>query len=43
MSSSLPDFPPFDINTDPTSAGVTWKKWMQKLDNFLVPFNSDYK
>ena len=25
MANSLPDFHPFDINTDPTSVLVTWK------------------
>ena len=39
MASSLPDFTPFDITTDLTSVGVTWKKWIQIFDNFSVPFN----
>ena len=34
MASSLADFPLFDINPDPTCVGVTWKKWIQRLDNF---------
>ena len=28
MASILPDFPPFDIDTNPTSVGITWKKWI---------------
>ena len=36
MASVLPDFPPFDIDTDPTSVGITWKKWIQRFDNLLV-------
>ena len=31
--------PPFDINTNPTSVGVTRKKWVQRSDTFLVAFN----
>ena len=41
MASSLPHFPPFDINTDPTGVGVTWKKWVHRFDDFLVAFNTD--
>ena len=41
MASSFPDFPQFDIITDPTSVGVTWKQWIQTFDNFLVAFNID--
>ena len=36
MASVLPDFPPFNIDTDPTSVGITWKKWIQRFDNLLV-------
>ena len=36
MASVLPHFPPFDIDTDPTSVGITWKKWIQRFDNLLV-------
>ena len=39
MASSLLDFPPFDINTDPTSVRAAWKKWIQRSNNFLVAFN----
>ena len=41
MASALPDFPPFDINTDPTSVGITWKKWIQRFDDFLVALDVD--
>ena len=34
MASSLPEFFPFDINTDPSSVGVTWKNWIQRFDSF---------
>ena len=37
MASVLSDFPPFDIDTDPTSVGITWKKWiLYGFDNLLV-------
>ena len=36
MASVLPDFPPLDIDTDLTSVGITWKKWIQRFDNLLV-------
>ena len=42
MASVLPDFPPFDIDTDPTSVGITWKTkigldvGIKRFDNLLV-------
>ena len=32
----LPYFPPFDVDTEPTSLGTRWKKWLRRFDNFLV-------
>lgn len=26
MATSLPDFPPFDTESEPTSLGIQWKK-----------------
>ena len=36
MATSLPSFPPFDINQDPNSLGIQWKKWVQRLENLFV-------
>ena len=36
MAAVLPDFPPFDINLEPTALGVQWKKWIQKLENLFL-------
>ena len=33
---TLPDFPPFDINCEPTSLGISWKKWITRLENLFV-------
>ena len=41
MAGGFPDLSRFDIITDPTSIGVTWKQWIQRIDNFLVAFNID--
>ena len=36
MATSLPDFPPFDTESDPTSLGIQWKKWILRLKNLFV-------
>ena len=36
MAAVLPDFPPFDINLEPTALGVHWKKWIQRLENLFL-------
>ena len=36
MAVSLPDFPAFDLYTDPTSTAQRWKKWIQRFENLLV-------
>ena len=36
MATSLPDFSPFDTNAEPTSLGIRWKKWIQRLENLFV-------
>ncbi len=36
MATSLPDFPPFDTDAEPTSLGIQWKKWVQRLENLFV-------
>ena len=28
MATSLPDFPPFDTESELTSLGIHWKKWI---------------
>ena len=36
MATSLPDFPPFDTESEPTSLGIKWKKWILRLENLFV-------
>ena len=36
MASSLPDFPHFDINTEPNSLGTEWNNWITRFDNLLL-------
>ena len=36
MATSLPDFPPFDTESEPTSLGIQWKKWVLRLENLFV-------
>ena len=36
---ALPDFPQFDCNNEPTSLGITWKKWVSRLENLFVALN----
>ena len=36
MATSLPDFPPFDTESEPTSLDVQWKKWILRLGNLFV-------
>ena len=36
MATALPQFPPFDTNADPSSLGISWKKWVQRLENLFV-------
>ena len=33
MATSLPDFPPFDTELEPTSLGIKWKNWILRLEN----------
>ena len=33
---TLPDFPSFDVNADPTSLGIAWKKWTTRLENLFL-------
>lgn len=32
---------PFDTETDPSSLGTRWNKWIQRFENFLVAMNID--
>ena len=32
----LPEFPPFDVSLDPSSLGLQWKKWTNRLENLFV-------
>ena len=36
MAVSLPDFPRFDIDSEPASLGISWKKWLINLENLCV-------
>ena len=36
---ALPDFPRFDCSSEPTSLGLTWKKWVVRLENLFVALN----
>ena len=36
MGTSLPDFPPFDTESEPTSLGIKWKKLILRLENLFV-------
>ena len=35
-TTSLPDFPSFDLSADATSLGITWKKWTLRLENLFI-------
>ena len=39
MASSLPSFPPFDVDEDQSSIGPRWSKWVNRFDNFLTALN----
>lgn len=39
MASSLPSFPPFDMDEDQSSVGPRWSKWVNRFDNFLAALN----
>ena len=36
MASSLPDFPKFDVNAEPSSLGVEWINWLDRFENLLI-------
>ena len=36
MAAALPNFPEFDVNTDPSTLGVRWKKWLARFRNLLL-------
>ena len=39
MASSLPPFPPFNVEDDPTATGQRWTKWKKRFENFLLAMN----
>ena len=44
MATSLPEYPPFDINCDQTSLSQRWKKWVSRFINLLLAMDiSDAK
>ena len=36
MAASLPDFPSFNVNTEPNSLGIEWNKWISRFENLLL-------
>ena len=36
MATSLPDFPSFDVNKEPSSLGIEWNNWCTRFDNLLL-------
>ena len=36
MSTTLPNFPAFKPHVDENSAGLRWKKWLERFENLLV-------
>ena len=36
MATSLPPFPPFDVDDDSTATGQRWSKWKKRFENFLL-------
>ena len=43
MATSLPDFPPFDTESEQTSLGIKWKKWILRLENLFVALDINDK
>ena len=35
-NTSLPDFAKFDVDDEPTSLHVAWKKWITRFENLIV-------
>ena len=38
MATSLPAFPPFEVDTEKTTTGTRWTRWMLKLKNFMAAY-----
>ena len=36
MSINLPEFKSFDVSIEPTSLGITWSKWLKRLENLFT-------
>ena len=36
MMAHLPEFPKFDITSEPNSLGPAWEKWIKRLENLLI-------
>lgn len=39
MAAHVSPFPPFDIETEPGSAGPRWTKWLQRFENYITAMN----
>ena len=38
-ATTLPDFRKFNVDSEPTSLGVRWKKWLLEFENLIVALN----
>ena len=36
MATAIPDFPSFDVDTDPTGLAQRWKKWLARYENLII-------
>ena len=36
QAQSLPPFPPFNFNEDPTTAGTRWTKWVKRFELLMT-------
>ena len=41
MATALPQFAPFRPHVDENSAGLRWKKWLDRLENMLIALTID--
>ncbi|CAB3987920.1 Hypothetical predicted protein, partial [Paramuricea clavata] len=41
MASSLPPFPPLNVEDDPITTSQHWTKWKKRFENFLLSMDID--
>lgn len=39
MASILPNFPPFEMDSEPNTVGSRWTKWKNRFENFMRASN----